>query len=68
MQLRESSVCPHTQTMPHNLQWTRCHVSLPFLQYRELFFSLPNVNITQNKGRSGLGPSNADYRAPFVTE
>lgn len=33
-----------------------------------IFFSLPNVNITQNKVRSGLGPSNADYRAPFVTE
>lgn len=32
------------------------------------FFFLLNVNISQSKGKSGLGPSDADHRAPFVTE
>lgn len=38
------------------------------LQYRDFFFFLLNVNISQSKGKSGLGPSDADHRAPFVTE
>lgn len=42
--------------MPHSLQWTRCHVSLPFCSTGIFFFLLPNVNTMQNKGKSGLGP------------
>lgn len=37
-----------------------------FYQYRDAIL-LPNVNISQCKDWSGLGPSHAFRRAPFVT-
>lgn len=62
MQLRESSVAPHPDnaTQPPVNEMPRL---ASVLQYRDFFFFLPNVNITQNQGKSGRGPSNANHRA-----
>jgi hypothetical protein len=66
MQLRGSSVSPTSDSaVQPPVSKTPCLASI--LQYRDVFLLL-DVNILQRKGKSGLGPSLAFRRAPFVTE